>query len=339
MSLFKTELRRLVKRRFVRYMALAGLLVLLAVAVGTALTNQKVGPEQIAAAEKAAEQNYQENLKWYEEAVQECERVRESGTAEEKQQYPEDCSLIQQPSREDFQAEWFMPPTFDFRKEFGEYITAFAAILALVAFVVGASFIGAEWTTGGMMNLLLWRPQRIKVLLTKAGALLTGLTGFTVLAAVPWTAGFWTIATYRGITDGMTSGAWQSFALGGLRGLALVLVTGLIGFALASLGRHTALALGGAIGAIVVGQFGLGIVLEMAQVRFYQAWLLPTYVLAWMQRKVTLTDWNSCDYSATTGCEPKTMEIVWQDSGALFAAVVVLLLGAALWSLRRRDIT
>ena len=39
----------------------------------------------------------------------------------------------------------------------------FAAILALVGFVIGASFVGAEWSTGGMMNLLLWRPKRLTV--------------------------------------------------------------------------------------------------------------------------------------------------------------------------------
>ncbi|HEX5598591.1 MAG TPA: ABC transporter permease subunit [Micromonosporaceae bacterium] len=339
MSLFITELRRLAKRRFIRYMALAGLLVLILVAGGTFLSNHKVGPEQIAAAEQSAEQNYQDNLKFHAEHVKECERVRDSGTAEEKENFPDDCSMIEPPSRDMFEAEWFMPPTFDFRKKFGEAIFTFSAILALVAFVAGASFIGAEWTTGGMMNLLLWRPQRLKVLLTKAGALLTGLTGLTVVTALLWTAAHWVTATYRGITDTMTSGAWQSFALTGLRGLGLVLVAGLIGFALAAFGRHTAVALGGALGALVVGQFGLAMVLRFADVRFFEAWLLPTYALAWMERKLTLTDWESCNYSTRGGCEPKTMDILWQDAGVLFAVAVVLMMGVAMWTMRRRDIT
>ena len=40
--------------------------------------------------------------------------------------------------------------------------------------MIGASFVGAEWNSGGMMNLLLWRPQRLKVLSTKLAALLAG---------------------------------------------------------------------------------------------------------------------------------------------------------------------
>ena len=58
-------------------------------------------------------------------------------------------------------------------------ITTLAALLALVAFVIGASFVGAEWNSGGMMNLLLWRPQRLQVLGTKLAALLVGLTALT----------------------------------------------------------------------------------------------------------------------------------------------------------------
>ena len=35
-----------------------------------------------------------------------------------------------------------------------------------------------------MMNLLLWRPKRLTVLLTKLAALLTGILAVTLLAAV-----------------------------------------------------------------------------------------------------------------------------------------------------------
>lgn len=340
MSLFWTEIRRLRKRRFVRYMMLAGVLVLLAVAVGTFLTNKPVTAEQIAVAERTAEREYQQNIQFAEQERRECERVRAGGSStDETGRFPPDCSMIQPPPREAFQAEWFMPPSFDFRGEFDSMITTFAAILALVAFAAGASFVGAEWNTGGMMNLLLWRPRRLQVLLTKLAALLTGLVGLVVLTAAPYTAGFWAIGTYRGTTAAMTDGVWQSFALTGLRGLALVLAAGAIGFGLASLGRHTALALGGALGVAVVGQFGLGILLSIAQVRFFEAWLLPIQIQAWMQKKVTLQDWRSCEMSFGGQCEPATMDITWHDSGLLLAAGVVIVVGAALWAMRRRDIT
>ncbi|HEX2774094.1 MAG TPA: ABC transporter permease, partial [Micromonosporaceae bacterium] len=195
------------------------------------------------------------------------------------------------------------------------------------------------WNTGGMMNLLLWRPRRLRVLSTKLAALLTSLLGLFLLSGAFYTAAFWATGKYRGSIAGMTSGVWESFGLTGLRGLALVLAAGAIGFGLASLGRHTALALGGALGVAVVGQFGLGILLSIAQVRFFEAWLLPTHLLAWMQKTVTLQDWRSCEASFSGQCEPATLDITWHDSGLLLAAGVVIVVGAALWAMRRRDIT
>ncbi|MEU8182311.1 ABC transporter permease subunit [Micromonospora sp. NPDC049044] len=338
MSLFRTELRRLAKRRFTRYMTLLGLLVLAAVVVGVFFTNQKIDAGQLAKAERQAEQQYQEQVRWSEQERAACTQAKASGAPNDGR-YPDDCSVITPPPRDQIEAEWFLPSTFDFRKTFDETLVPFAAILALVGFVIGASFVGAEWSTGGMMNLLLWRPKRLTVLLTKLAALLTGILAVTLPAAVLWFAGFWAVASFRGSTEKMTSGAWQSFVLTGLRGVALVLVITTIGFALASLGRHTAMALGGVVALMVVGQFGLGILLSMANVKFAEAWLLPTYALAWMTKTVTLKDWNSCNATYYGECEPATLDITWQQSSALFSVGLVVILGAALWAMRRRDIS
>jgi hypothetical protein len=338
MSVYKAESRRLVKRRFVRWLAIGGLVVLAAVVAGMFFTNHHVGPAQVAAAEAAANQEYLDQVTYSQQNRAECERAKAAGTTPEGQ-YPSNCSDITAPPRESFSAEWHMPATFEFRKEFGEMLIPLAAILALVGFVAGASFVGAEWASGGMMNLLLWRPQRLKVLGTKLAALLVGVTTLTVLASAAWTAAFWGIASVRGTTEKMTPGVWQSFGLTELRGLALVLAATVIGFGLASLGRHTAVALGVAAGIGVVAQFGIGIVLSLAEVRFPEAWLLPTYLLAWMTKKVTLEDYHSCDFTVYGECTPPTMDITWPAAGGLIGVGVVLVLGAALWTMRSRDIT
>ena len=97
-----------------------------------------------------------------------------------------------------------------------------------------------------MMNLLLWRPQRLRVLVTKLAALLVGLAALTRASSrARGPAVFALIASLRG-----------SAGQDDLRRLAvvradrscaasrLVLVAGAVGFGLASLGRHTAMALG-----------------------------------------------------------------------------------------------
>ena len=77
------------------------------------------------------------------------------------------------------------------------------------------------------------------------------------------------------------------------------------------------MALGGVVAVMVVFQFGLGILLEMASVRWAEAWLLPTYLLAWMTKKVTLQDYDSCNFSYSGECNPPTLDITWQQSSVL----------------------
>ncbi len=188
-----------------------------------------------------------------------------------------------------------------------------------------------------MANLLLWRPKRITVLLTKLGALLSGVLATSLLLGGLWTGAFWLIAKYRGIPGKMTAGVWESLALSGARGIGLVLLLAAVAFGLASLGRHSAMALGVAVGAGVVGEVGLRIALEIAKVRFSGRYLPSTYVTAWFQKEWTLLDFRTCEF-AQGMCKPGEMIITWQQSGLLFAVGTVLVLGAAIWAIRRRDI-
>ena len=119
------------------------------------------------------------------------------------------------------------------------------------------------------MNLLLWRPRRLPVLLTKlAASCSAACSAVTVVFGALWTAAFWAIGKFDGNIGKLTSGVWQSFALAGARGVGLVLAVAAIGFGLASLGRHTAMALGAATGVVVVSEIGLRIALPLMQVPF-----------------------------------------------------------------------
>jgi hypothetical protein len=339
-NLVRAELRRLSMRRFTRWMLLFVVLVLGAVVAIIAANNRAHTPEELERARALGERELQAQERWMEEEIEACERAQQAGDALQ-QEYPEDCEEIrlwyQQDS--DMIVEQFLPPTFHFRSEFGNLITAFTGVLALLAFIVGASFVGAEWRSGGMTNLLLWRPRRLGVLSAKLGTLLGALTGLVVLLGALWTAALWLVASYRGITDTMTSGAWQSFGLTGLRGLTLVLVAGAVGFALASIGRHTATALGAAIAAFVVGFVAMSVLVFSVGVRYPDAWLWPNYLGAWMNKSVTFTDYGSCDFGPSDFCEPEQFELTWQVAGVGMAGVVVLLVGGALWHIRSRDVT
>jgi ABC-2 type transport system permease protein len=338
MSLYRTELRRLAKRRVTRVML--GLLALTMVGIVLALgaSSQRIGPEQLAAAQATADDHYEQNRREHERTVQECRAAEARGEEDVVARYGPDCGADFAPKREDFSADWFLPYQFNFRLEFAGMLTIFVGLMGAFAFMVGASFVGAEWSSGGMANLLLWRPERATVLGAKLGALLTALTGLAVGLGALWTGGIWLVAEIAGTTDGMTTGAWTSFALTGARLLGLVLVAGAVAFGLASLGRHTATAFGVLVAVLVVGEVGLHILLDEVGAAFPGRFLPSTYLLAWMEKSWLLVDFSSCGPSAGV-CRPAEYLVTWQQSGALFAVVAALVLGAAFWAIRRRDVS
>jgi ABC-2 type transport system permease protein len=124
-SLFRTELRRLAKRRFARWTTAGGLLVLALVVVGMFFSNQKIGADQWAEARRSADQQHQEQVRWAEQERANCERAKAAG--ETVDYYPADCAEIVPPSREEIEEEWFLPSTFNFRESFAELLIPLAS--------------------------------------------------------------------------------------------------------------------------------------------------------------------------------------------------------------------
>lgn len=338
MSLLRAEVRRLTKRRFTRWMLAILVLVLGTVVVSMSLASQERTPAVVAEAQVKSQAEFQEQVRYHQEAVKECEAAKARGEDITKN-FPPDCGAGNPPTADMFDPSWHMPFEFHFRELFPGFVAVFFGILAMFAFLVGASFVGAEWNTGGMMNLLLWRPKRVPVLLTKLVALLGGVLVTGVVLGGLWTLAFWLIGWYDGQTGQLTAGMWQSLALSGLRGLALALVVAAVGFGLASLGRHTAMALGVAVGIGMIGEIGLRLALSIAEVPFEGRFLLSTYALGWFLKEWTLVNYSSCQVDPTGQCEPAQFVVTWQTSGLVLGIGAALVLGAAFWTMRKRDIT
>jgi ABC-type transport system involved in multi-copper enzyme maturation permease subunit len=335
-SLYRAETRRLFKRRIVRVLLIGAVVILAAVAAGVFFTNHKIDAGQLATAQVKADQEFKQQTSYATQARADCDKAKGTAAAG---QFPPNCEDITPPGKENFDPKNYLAPTFTLKSNYRDMITTLAGVLAMVAFVIGASFVGAEWNSGGMMNLLLWRPKRLQVVSTKLLALVLGLTAVTVVLGAIWTGLFTLIAHFRGTTEGMTSGVWQSFAIMGARGLALVLVAGIVGFTLASIGRHTAMAFGVAIGVVVLLQIGLGTVLGLAKVKFVESYLLPYWVIAWMNKSVKLEDYSVCNFSLNGDCAPDVRTLTWQVGGTGALVLVALLVGGSLWTIRSRDVT
>jgi ABC-2 type transport system permease protein len=127
--------------------------------------------------------------------------------------------------------------------------TSFLCIV--LAGVLGATFLGAEWHTGSMTTTLTWETRRIRLWVGKALAAAIVVFLLVLLLQVVLGLLLTVVAALRGRTSG-TDAAWlaQTIAIG-LRVALLSAMAGTMAAAVAMVGRNTAAALG--IGAIYLG--------------------------------------------------------------------------------------
>ena len=119
-----------------------------------------------------------------------------------------------------------------------------AAVAAALAFLVGATFVGAEWSSRSMVALLFWETRRprvmgAKVLVTAATAALLGL----VMQAL-WLGLATLLQSVAGDGATLPDDFWSQLLGTQGRGVLLTLVAGLLGFGLTNLLRNTGAATG-----------------------------------------------------------------------------------------------
>jgi ABC-2 type transport system permease protein len=329
MRLLRAEWSRLFARRFTRVMILLVLAVVALILVGSAVESHRVTAADRATAKVRAD----DQRRLYEREKADCEQARDRGQ-DTSHRFAPNCDYSQLTvSDEDF-----LPHPFTFRTDVPQFFGVAAGLLALFGFLVGASFVGAEWTSGGMANLLLWRPRRWAVLTAKLTTTLLGVVTVSVLALGALVGGFWLVARYRGLYGTLTRGFWESLALDGARAVAFGLVAAVAGFAIASLGRHTAMALGVGLGYALVVEVGTRLMLTVLKVANPDRYVLSSYAAAWLDKRYELfTDSVECPPRGPC-TDPHAYVITWQMSAAVFGGIALLLVLAAYVSMRRRDV-
>jgi hypothetical protein len=117
-----------------------------------------------------------------------------------------------------------------------------AVVLVFVAFVLGASFVGAEFNVGSLTTQLLYEPRRWRVHLAKGAAVFLGVGVFamSMLALVALTTAFG--ASLHGITDGATSAWWLTRIAQLFRLTGAVALAGTMAYAVALMTRRTSAA-------------------------------------------------------------------------------------------------
>ena len=194
-------------------------------------------------------------------------------------------------------------------------------VLAGLAMLIGATFVGADWASGSMSNQLLFESRRLRVYAAKAVAvLLVGLlVSFAVLVA--WWAVIGAVASHRDIST--SAAAWADIRGSVWRGTLLAGLAGAGGYAMTMLFRSTVATLGVLFGTVVA----TSLLISSLPLENAQRWLPSVNIGAWVLDGVNY-------YSATD--KPAHLD-KW--GGAIY---LLVLLAAALllssWSFRRRDV-
>ena len=236
-----------------------------------------------------------------------------------------DCEMILP------QPDWFLTrPELDLGEELQGRGLTLLVLLAGMGILLGATFSGADWSSGSMSNQLLFVTQRWKVWLAKAVAVVVAAS----VAATVMVAGFWgtlgLVARSRGLDT--SDDTWRQIAETSGRGLALVAAVTLGGFALTMLLRHTVATLGLLFAYAVVGE-GLIAALPFDKMT---RWSLPSNVVAWLEDGVEIFDDSIC--GATEGrCNPYYL-LTLDHAAAYLGVLLALAVVASLVGFTRRDV-
>ncbi len=124
--------------------------------------------------------------------------------------------------------------------------------IALLAFFLGASGMGAEWLKGTMTTTLTWEPRRGVVFAAKLAASLIGAAILYVLLQGLLTLVLLPSILMHGTTEGVNAEWWRGTVEVLFRGGAIGLIAASVGMSLAAIGRNTAAALGVGFGYMIV---------------------------------------------------------------------------------------
>jgi len=328
-SLVRAEVRRLRSRRFIRLLlALAAVLALLAVGLAAATAFGKTTPARLAAAQQEVDRVVAEQERFRQQCLQDPNRPDD---------VPEELYCGEPVSADSFRAQDFLDRRpFVLAEDLPAGALAVAAATAALGFVVGATWIGAEWSSRSIVALLFWEPRRWKVMGVKLAVLAAAAALLAVVSQALWWVTARIMAAALGRSGPLPDGFYGDLlAQQGRAVLLLVIVSGL-GFGLSNLTRSTGAALG--IGFVYFA------VVETAVRNIrpaWQEWLLTDNAVALLQQgghRIMVFGEGFVDESGTyvdTGREV----LLTNTHGALVLAVTaaaIVALGALLFS--RRDL-
>ncbi len=215
---------------------------------------------------------------------------------------------------------------------FEDLSTGLTLVLGFTALLIGTTFVGAEFTSGAIVPLLLVRPRREVVWAAKLVA--TGLAvGAVALLAWACAVGLLLLAAYGWAPDDPSSDAVRALLLQALRAAAVTTGAAVVGAAVTAATRSTMAGLGTVIGYALVAE-----VVGRLTVPLVQPWLLSNHVFGTVLGRWVVRDYSDCGIGGGRPDCPREVTFSLVSSGLVLAAVGAVLLAVSLAVFKRQDI-
>ena len=335
-GLFRAELRRRWRRRLVVLFGVGYLGLLLA---GLAVVFATSSKDDAGARAEAQVR--------YEQVLADCQRYQQERPPPGSPEGPP-AGFEEPPCEEQIGTveNFYYDPRFRVVEQLPELIVGSSVTWAMVAFLVGASALGADWSSRTLPALLTWEPRRVRVLLTKLAAVLLAVGLVAVLVQAITFAGGWLTGSLRGTFERVAPypeappappNVWELMLHQSGRGILLALITVTMGFAAAGFFRATAGAVGLGFAYFVLGEFGLRALRPR-----WEPWLFTSNVGGLLERGGLHLQLLLPGFSYENGnlSEESFYQVHLNnlEAGLYLAGVAVAMLVLALLLFRRREI-
>ncbi len=326
-SLARSEARRFVHRRFIRLLVALTFVGFLAGVSIAWVQHARTTPALLAQAQERIQDDVDQQNMYRSECL--AGEIPPGMSGDEfcgpevtKENFGGDDSLTYYLPKQPFLADPGIP----------DAATGIGFAVAAMMFLLGATWIGAEWSTRSLMALLFWEPRRLKVAAVKLAVLIGAAVVIALVIQELWLGAGFALAAAKG-TTAVSPHFWSDVAGLQARAALLAALSGLGGFALANLLRNTGAALG--IGFVYFA------ILETAIRVLKPAWqqlLITDNTLALINRggwRIYIYDQGS---PFDGGNEREILLSNGHGAVVLSVAVGVVLI-AGIWSFKRRDLT
>jgi len=321
-SLLKAEARRFRSRRLIRNLLLLGVIGYAVTVVVMFTQYEKPSAEGLREARQRVDQMVAEQAQYHAECVK--------TTPPDGMTIDDYCGPV--PTASDFgDLSNFLPrQAFGLERGFGDFAQVFGIGFAALAFLIGATWIGAEWSSKNLASWLTWEPRRIRVMTAKLTVLTVLVAVMAALVQLVWWGTGYLLASTRGVTDVPVDFWGEQWAMQG-RLVAFAVLAALGGFALANLTHNT----GAAFGIAFLYFAGVETAVRLLNPE-WQRWLLTDNSIGFINPKGWTVVW--LDPGAFMGIESRVFLSHWGSFGTLAIVTGVVLL-AGIGLVARRDLS